>query len=533
MATLEVEAVEAEQKTNILLVDDRPENLLALEAVLDDPGYHLVKAPSGEEALRHLLDEDFALILLDAHMPGMDGFETARLIGKREKTHDIPIIFITAEYKDMEDIIRGYSLKAVDYILKPFNREILRAKVSVLVELHRKTEQVKRQAEELARSNTELENEIAERKQTEQMLRESEERFRLAFGQAGVGMALVGLDWRFLDANEALCHSLGYTREELADLSLQMLTHTSHRDSDEELLVQLKRGKISSYQVEKQFLLKSGETAWFRVTVSLMRDEQGKPLYMIAQMEDITRRKVAEQSLVERSEALERSNRELEQFAYVSSHDLQEPLRMVSSYVQLLAQRYKGKLGTDADDFITYAVEGSTRMRKLINGLLAYSRLSTGDKDFEPADCEVVFTEVLTNLEAAIEESGAMVTHDSLPTVMADNRQLVQLFQNLIGNAIKFHGEDPPHVHVSVKRNGNEWVFSTRDNGIGIDPEYADRIFVIFQRLHGREAYPGTGIGLAICKKVVDRHGGRMWVESQPGEGSTFYFSLPEKGGVS
>jgi len=245
--------------------------------------------------------------------------------------------------------------------------------------------------------------------------------------------------------------------------------------------------------------------------------------------EDITERKRAEEGLKQTMAELERSNEELQQFAYVASHDLQEPLRMVASYTQLLSRRYKGKLDTDADEFITYAVDGATRMQQMINALLTYSRVDTRGKDFKPTDCKSVLEAVLANLRVAIEESGAVVTHDPLPTVMADEVQLTQLFQNLIDNAIKFRGDEPPRVHISAKQKGAEWVFSVRDGGIGIDPQFAERVFVIFQRLHGKQEYPGTGIGLAICQRIVERHGGRIWMESQPGEGSTFYFTIPIK----
>lgn len=202
---------------------------------------------------------------------------------------------------------------------------------------------------------------------------------------------------------------------------------------------------------------------------------------------------------------------------------------MVSSYVQLLAQRYKGQLDADADDFIGYAVDGAHRMQTLINDLLAYSRVRTRGKSFKPTDCKAILDQVLANLQVAIEESGAVVTHDGLPTVMADGSQLVQLFQNLIENGIKFRGEQPPHIHVSAEREESEWVFSVCDNGIGIAPEFFERIFIIFQRLHSRGEYSGTGIGLAICKRIVERHGGRLWVESRPGEGSMFYFTMKVK----
>ena len=260
---------------------------------------------------------------------------------------------------------------------------------------------------------------------------------------------------------------------------------------------------------------------------SPLLDAEGTYCGRIWYFYDITERKRAKEKLKLTLADLERSNRELEQFAYVASHDLQEPLRMVSSYTQLLARRYQGKLGADADEFIAYAVDGANRMQGLINDLLAYSRVGARVKGFEPADCTAVLDQALANLKAAIDKNGAVVTHDPLPTVMADNLQLVQLFQNLIGNAIKFHVEEPPRIHILAEQKGNEWVFSIRDNGIGIEPQYAERIFVIFQRLHAREEYPGTGIGLAICKKIVERRGGRIWVESQPGIGSTFYFTIP------
>ena len=277
---------------------------------------------------------------------------------------------------------------------------------------------------------------------------------------------------------------------------------------------------------------KNGELFWESASISPVRNTKGVIANFVAVNEDITVRKQFDEKLKQALVELKRSNTELEQLVYVASHDLQEPLRMVASYVQLLQRRYKDKIDDDANDFIAYAVDGAKRMQGLINDLLAYSRVGSRGKDFDPIDCETVIDRVVGNLEASIKGSGAVVTHDSMPTVMADSSQIVQLFQNLIGNAIKYRNEEIPRVHISAKENGKNMIFSVNDNGLGIDPQYYERIFTIFQRLHGKKEYSGTGIGLAICKKIVERHGGEIWVESQPGKGSTFYFTIPKKGAI-
>jgi light-regulated signal transduction histidine kinase (bacteriophytochrome) len=246
---------------------------------------------------------------------------------------------------------------------------------------------------------------------------------------------------------------------------------------------------------------------------------------------DMLEQRVAEktEALSRRDEELTRSNQELERFAYVASHDLQEPLRMVASYTQLLGRRYRGKLDAEADEFIAFAVDGAQRMQALINDLLAYSRVGTKGQALQPTDCQAVLERALGNLTMARRESEAVITCDALPTVVADATQLAQMFQNLVGNAIKFRGPRRPEVHIGARRGEAETVLYVRDNGIGIDPAYVGQLFVLFRRLHSVTEYPGTGIGLAICKKIVDRHGGRIWVESTLGVGSTFFFSLPDR----
>jgi PAS domain S-box-containing protein len=249
-------------------------------------------------------------------------------------------------------------------------------------------------------------------------------------------------------------------------------------------------------------------------------------ILVTAAIRNISVRKAAETHLISKVEELNRSNEELGQFAYIASHDLQEPLRMVASYTQLLSRRYKGKLDSDADEFIAFAVDGATRMQRLIQDLLAYSRVGTKGKELLKTSSEDALQHALANLRGAVEESGAMITHDPLPDVLADEMQLIQLFQNLVGNAIKYQRPGTPKIHIAALNGGEQWRFSVNDNGLGIDPQYFDRIFGMFQRLHKREEFAGTGVGLAICKKIVERHGGQISVESQPGQGSTFRFAL-------
>lgn len=382
------------------MVDDEPKNLLALEAVLESLDLDLIRAHSGTEALRCLLKDDVAVILMDVQMPGMDGFETAALIRTREKNRNSPIIFLTAVGKTETEMFRGYEVGAVDYLLKPFSPEILRSKVRVLVELKQKSDEIEFLNQRLKEANADLERRVHER------------------------------------------------------------------------------------------------TA----------------------------------SLEERSKDLDRSNQELAQFAAVASHDLQEPLRTLSTYLQLLEKNSPGIFKDESRQFFEIVLDSAKRMHQLINDLLSFSQVGGGERRLEKVDCALLVNKILAELKELIEEKGATISVGVMPALPAEPILLTQVFQNLIGNALKFHSGPGAKVEVSAEDRGYAWVFKIKDNGIGIDAEHFDTIFKLFKRLHSRDEYSGNGLGLSICKKVVERHGGEIWVESTPGLGSTFYFSIPCKG---
>lgn len=326
---------------------------------------------------------------------------------------------------------------------------------------------------------------------------------------------------KFTFINEGACKNLNYTSEELfykTPLDIEPeFTEESFRLKLKPLLN--KESDIIVYEtVHKR---KDGST--YNAEVHLQHVDRGNNTYVfLAFINDITRRKLAEQDL-------KRSNIDLERFAYVASHDLQEPLRTMASFTILLEKRYKDKLDSDANDFISFIVDGAKRMQQLINDLLAFSRAGAISKPFENIDMESVLKIAELNLELAIKESKAKITWEPLPVIKADEAQMVQIFQNLIDNAIKFRGKEPPVIHISAKQEESDWIFWVKDNGIGIDPRYFDRIFLIFQRLHNRNKYPGTGMGLAIVKRIVESYGGRVWIESELQKGSTFYFTIPKK----
>jgi PAS domain S-box-containing protein len=374
---------------------------------------------------------------------------------------------------------------------------------------------------------------VIQRAQNE--LHHSEEQFRLLVdGVKDYAIFMLDNAGSVVSWNTGAEQIKGYRADEILGHHFSCFYTPEDIDSEKPERELESAAKNGRYEEEGWRLRKDGSRFWASVVITALRDESGNLRGFAKVSRDITKRveaEVAEKkraALELRAIELKRSSDELQQFSYIAAHDLQEPLRMVVSYTQLLAKRYKGQLDADADEFLFYAVDGANRMQLLIQGLLAYCRVETTGKDLLETPSAAALEWALVKLQGAIDDSGGVVTHDPLPTVTADRGQLAQLFENLVGNAIKYHGVDPPRVHISAKRySDSEWIFSVRDNGIGIDSQYFEKIFVMYQRLHGRKEISGTGVGLTVCKKIAERHGGRIWVESSLGNGSTFYLVLP------
>jgi PAS domain S-box-containing protein len=369
---------------------------------------------------------------------------------------------------------------------------------------------------------------ISERRRLEDALRETSQYLENLINYANTPIVVWGPNFRITRFNRAFERLTGRNAGEVIDQPLDTLFSPETRDASMELIHRTMGGERWEV-VEIPIVGGDGRVRTVLWNSAPIYGKDGRTIVsIIAQGQDITGIKEHEAKRELVAEELKRSNQELEQFAYVASHDLREPLRMVTSFSQLLAQRYTGKLDSDADEFIEFIVDGADRMANLIEDLLEFSRVAHG-RPFERVDIATVIAKVENNLGVPISDRGAKISYDALPSVICDRTQMIQLFQNLVANAVKFcPPERTPIIGIGAAREEDAWTFSVRDNGIGIDPEFSEKIFVIFQRLHSRDKYPGTGIGLAICRRIVERHGGRIWVESSGGEGSTFYFTIPD-----
>ena len=375
---------------------------------------------------------------------------------------------------------------------------------------------------------------VTERRKLIEALHQSEAQFRGAFENAVIGMSLMSTEGKILEANQSLCNSLGYSKTELIKKTFQELTYPDDLEENLLLLNNLLSGKVRSYSMEKRFFHKKGEIIWAIISVSLVKDQNGNPSHLVSQIEDITERKKAEaevrllnEKILLQNTALESSNQELEQFAYVASHDMQEPLRMISAFLDLLQKKYNNVLDDKGKSYISYAIDGSLRMKQMITDILSYSTAGKGEYETEELDMNKIVKEIQFLLKSSIKESNTHLEINDLPVIKAAKIPMQQLFTNLITNSIKYQlAGNKPIIKINAVEKINFWEFSVCDNGIGIEKDNLEKVFTIFKRLHGKSIYSGSGIGLTICKKIVENHGGKIWIESDPGKGSTFYFTI-------
>jgi PAS domain S-box-containing protein len=516
----------------LLIVEDSEDDTLLLLRELGKGGYESVyERIETPEYMKAALEKDqWDLIISDYVLPRFSGLAALTIL--KESGQDLPFIIVSG--KIGEDIAVGaMTAGAHDYIIKGNLTRLAPAVERELREADVRRE--KRQAEEaLRRSHEELERKVEERTAelsvAFDLLKNNEEKFRSVAQTASDAIISSDSNGNIIFWNSGAETIFGYMAEEVTGKSFAFIVPERFKEYHQKGMNRaISKGKLttSGKRLEMTGMRKDGSE--FPLELSVARWETKEGIFFTTIIRDTTERKQTEEERERLIEELERSNVELEQFAYIASHDLQEPLRMVSSYVQLISKRYKDKLDKDADDFIDFIVNGTTHMQTLLHDLLTYSRAGTHGDHFGFTNLNSVLDKATINLKKVIDENHADIKYENLPSVHADEVQMIQVFQNLIANAIKFRGEETPRVHISAEQKENERVFQVRDNGIGIDPKHFNRIFIIFKCLHTKEKYPGTGIGLAICKKIVERHGGRIWVESEPGKGSTFKFTIPIK----
>jgi PAS domain S-box-containing protein len=447
------------------------------------------------------------------------------------KSHLITVLFSTF----IATLAAWFILRKYQALLDRLNMELderHRAQQALQAAHDDLEKRVQERTAELVKVNEELRGEIRERYRAEEAMRASESKYRELVQNANSIILRMNPQGEIRFFNEFAQRFFGYAEAEIVGRNIVSTivpaTDTAGHDLAA-MIAEIGKHPERFTNNENENVKRNGDRVWIAWTNKGIVDEQGAVTEILCVGNDITARKQAEALLARRTVELERSNADLEQFAYIVSHDLQAPLTVIAGFAELLARRSQGKLDDKAEEFIKQIKEGVRRQQHLINDLLDYSRVTTRGKEFEPVDLNAVLDQVLTDLSLLIQEKGAVVSHEPLPTVMADAAQLGRVFQNLIGNALKFCREGALRVEIGAEPGEQEWRFWVRDNGIGIPAKDFDRIFMMFERLHDRSEYPGTGIGLAICQKIVERHGGRIWVESEPGTGSTFWFTIPER----
>ena len=505
-----------EGRVKLLLVDDDSDNLLALQAVLEPLREELMLAKSGTEALRLCLDHDFAAILLDVRMPEMDGFETAEMIRARKRSRHTPILFLTA-YRSDEQLFRGYDLGAVDYLFKPIVPEVLQSKVNVFVELSRSDQLLRRHTEELKRT---------------------EAKFRAVLEAAPDAMVITTREGVIELANSRADALFGYPREALIGRNICSLIPEWETPGEASRNAAFVSSAPVVQAVETRLTGIRENGSVFPAEITRSPFQTGEGALVTTAIRDATDQVNAEtriqrinleleKRVAERTVELTRSNEALRQFAWAASHDFQEPIRTMLSYSQWLAELTRGSLGERETQMLGFIEQQAHRMHQLLGGLHQYIRVSESDEqDWTVVDCTALVREIVSNLQGMMGDTGASIECGPLPAITSIRILLVQLFQNLISNGIRYRSEQPPVIRLAAEPCEGGWTFSVRDNGIGIDQKYFDYMFGVFRRLHGIQ-YSGTGIGLAICRAAVERLGGRIWVESALGLGSTFYFFLP------
>ncbi len=549
----------SEPKVNLLLVDDNPRNLLALEAILNRLEQNLVRATSGEDALRCLLQQDFAVILLDVKMPGMDGFETATLIRERERSRHVPIIFLTAYSRNEQQAFQGYSLGAVDYLVKPIEPAILLSKVTVFVELFKKTAQVKYQSDQIAQLNAQLERRVKERtaqleaanRQKDDLLKReqlacqeaqaAEQRFRdLVNGlEHAIFWEADAKTLQFTFVSQSAKILLGYPLDNWLnqpDFWLNLL----HPEEREAVFLhrQQETEQGRDHEIEYRCVAAGEQVVWLRDKAYLVRDCQGTVQKLRGLLLDITEGKQSEAALrthadklaylttalTQANMMLEKRNQELDQFAYVASHDLKSPLRAIANIAQWLGEDLQDKLTEDTQHQLELLQSRVHRMERLIDGLLRYYRAGRIQMSSELVDVELLLTEVINTLEPPPQFTVEITPN--MPTFSTVRLLLEQVFANLIGNAIKHHDRERGTVKIMAKNQGNFYEFSVIDDGPGIDPQFHEKIFGLFQTLHSHTS-ENTGIGLTLVKKIIDNEKGAIAIDSQEGKGTTVRFTWP------